>query len=80
MGPATELHLEQHLDLAHPLHVLDADVDVLSERLLGQVEHMAREERLACTHARGRDPVSVPAGARARARARALRLEKGGLP
>mmetsp|Transcript_10117 Transcript_10117/g.33287 ORF Transcript_10117/g.33287 Transcript_10117/m.33287 type:complete len:526 (-) Transcript_10117:16-1593(-) len=42
-----KLHLEQHVELGHPLHVLDADGDVLLERLLGQVEHVRREERLA---------------------------------
>mmetsp|Transcript_35674 Transcript_35674/g.114668 ORF Transcript_35674/g.114668 Transcript_35674/m.114668 type:complete len:314 (-) Transcript_35674:752-1693(-) len=35
-----QLHLEQHVELAHPLHVLDADGDVLLERLLGEVEHV----------------------------------------
>ena len=42
-----QLHLKQHVHLGHPFHVLDADLDVLAERLLREVEHVRREERLA---------------------------------
>mmetsp|Transcript_51508 Transcript_51508/g.125612 ORF Transcript_51508/g.125612 Transcript_51508/m.125612 type:complete len:336 (+) Transcript_51508:49-1056(+) len=42
-----ELHLEQAVDLGHALEVLDADLDVLVEGLLGEIEHVGAEEGLA---------------------------------
>mmetsp|Transcript_10119 Transcript_10119/g.33300 ORF Transcript_10119/g.33300 Transcript_10119/m.33300 type:complete len:502 (-) Transcript_10119:7-1512(-) len=42
-----ELHLQQDVALGHALQVLLAGAHVLLERLLGQVQHVRREERLA---------------------------------
>ena len=41
-GGTAAYHLEQHVQLGHPLHVLDADLDVLIHRLLGEVELQTR--------------------------------------
>mmetsp|Transcript_16139 Transcript_16139/g.44894 ORF Transcript_16139/g.44894 Transcript_16139/m.44894 type:complete len:254 (-) Transcript_16139:1166-1927(-) len=42
-----DLHLENQIHLRHPLQVLGADADVLFVWFLGEVEHVAREQRLA---------------------------------
>mmetsp|Transcript_101395 Transcript_101395/g.286025 ORF Transcript_101395/g.286025 Transcript_101395/m.286025 type:complete len:289 (-) Transcript_101395:521-1387(-) len=42
-----ELHLEHHTNLRHAPEVLLTKLDVFFERLLGQVEHVGREKRLA---------------------------------
>mmetsp|Transcript_2361 Transcript_2361/g.4505 ORF Transcript_2361/g.4505 Transcript_2361/m.4505 type:complete len:348 (+) Transcript_2361:218-1261(+) len=42
-----QLHLQKHAHLTHALEVLLANLDVLVKRLLGEVDHVRREERLA---------------------------------
>mmetsp|Transcript_24628 Transcript_24628/g.61175 ORF Transcript_24628/g.61175 Transcript_24628/m.61175 type:complete len:369 (+) Transcript_24628:314-1420(+) len=49
-----QLHLQQHVELRHLLEVLGADLEVLVHRLLRQVDHVRREERLAM---RGKVPL-----------------------
>ncbi|ENY73677.1 recombinational DNA repair protein [Aeromonas diversa CDC 2478-85] len=44
---ATQFQLESHVHLGHAGQVLAADVDVLFQRLFGQIQHVGGEQRLA---------------------------------
>src|SRR5690606_35282452 len=44
---ATQFQLQSHVHLGHAGQVLAADVDVLFQRLFGQVQHVGGEQRLA---------------------------------
>ncbi len=44
---ATQFQLQSHVHLGHASQVLAADVDVLFQRLFGQIQHVGGEQRLA---------------------------------